>query len=354
MSIKPIPQILAVVLTALTACSHGDADERQAVAIDERPIVFAGQTHDGVAITRAALSDAATSFRVWAYKNTAYDETDGYTACQTVIDGYTVSWSNTLSSSNTAGWEYVNGSTQTIKYWDFNALAYRFFGYAPATAGVDVAESADKIILTVPVDGRSADAVAAAPYISEPWFSTGNPTDYPDMLFAQPVRLSFFKPFARVHFLFTFADGLSIDRNDLSDVSFHPLNQSALIGQAGNVSFAYPLKGNDTTYSWTSTSTDGILAFTDDYQEGVSTNGVWYTVLPVETQGAYELTVNADGEDRSATVPAVMMQWLPGYDYTYVFKITEEGDVTLSTLRVNLSIAQDWQKGNYNYTEIGN
>lgn len=341
-------RFVAAVLTALTACSHGDADERQAVAADERSIVFAGQTQDGVAITRAALSDAATSFRVWAYKNTAYDETDGYTACQTVIDGYTVSWSNTLSSSNTAGWEYVNGSTQTIKYWDFNALAYRFFGYAPATAAVGVAESADKIILTVPVDGRSADAVAAAPYISEPWFSTGNPTDYPDRLFAQPVRMSFFKPFARVRFLFTFADGLTIDRSDLSDVSFHPFNLSAQIGLAGNVSFAYPLKGKDTTYSWTSTVTDGIPAFTDDYQE------VWQTVLPAEEQGAYELTVTVGSEDRSATVPAVMMQWLPGYDYTYVFKITEDGAVTLSTLRINLSIAQDWQKGNYNYTEIGN
>ena len=342
MSIKPIPLFFSIALITLTACSSDNIEEQQPVVGDECPIVFAGQMQNETEVTRAALSDVTTSFKVWAYKNTAYDDTDGYTAFQTVINGYTVRWSDFFSTTNSQGWEYVNGTTQTVKFWDMNAFAYRYFGYAPANAAVTTNTTDDALTLTLTVDAQS---IETAPYISDLWFSTGNLIVYPDRQFGQPVRLTFAKPFSRVHFLFVFAEGASLDRSDLSSPSFHPLDPTASIATAGTLTITYPLMGTATAYNWTTTVSNSISAFTDDNQ--------WHTVLPTNIQGAYELTVNVNNENRTAVVPAEMMQWLPGYDYTYVFKITEDQTVTFSSLQINLTLAEDWQSGNYNYTEIG-
>jgi hypothetical protein len=47
------------------------------------------------------------------------------------------------------------------------------------------------------------------------------------------------------------------------------------------------------------------------------------------SQGSYKLSVDINGQTKTAAVPANYMQWLPGYSYTYVFKITEEGGVEI-------------------------
>jgi hypothetical protein len=76
-------------------------------------------------------------------------------------------------------------------------------------------------------------------------------------------------------------------------------------------------------------------AFTEDYDPDddgkvySETNEGWYMVLPRDTQGSYTLSVSVNGIARTAVVPAEYMQWLPGYSYTYIFKITEEGGVEI-------------------------
>ena len=46
-----------------------------------------------------------------------------------------------------------------------------------------------------------------------------------------------------------------------------------------------------------------------------------YTVFPApEGQSDYKMTVSVDGEPKTAIVPAQFMTWLPGYQYTYIFK----------------------------------
>ena len=350
MPVKSILLTVVIGLIAMTACSSDNLEEQLPAVGEVRPIVFAGQMQNETAVTRSALYDVTTSFKVWAYKNTAYNDADGYTGCQTVINGYTVNWSNQLTTTNSEGWEYVNGTTQTVKYWDMNALAYRYFGYAPSDAAVSTATTAGAMTLSVTADGRTPASVAATPYCSDLWFSTGHPVDYPERLFGQPVRMVFAKPLSRVHFLFTYADESTTSRSDLTNPSFHPM-QGGQIATAGTVTITYPLTGTATTHSWTSTASAYISAMTDDYQTGVSEDEEWYYVLPTSTQGAYELTVNVNGEERTAAVPAEMMQWLPGYDYTYVFKINNE-EVTFGTLTTRLTVNQNWQKGIYNHTEI--
>jgi hypothetical protein len=52
-------------------------------------------------------------------------------------------------------------------------------------------------------------------------------------------------------------------------------------------------------------------------------------VLPNPTQGSYTLYVNVNGNDKSATVPEQYMHWLPGYSYTYIFKVNADGGVEI-------------------------
>ena len=76
----------------------------------------------------------------------------------------------------------------------------------------------------------------------------------------------------------------------------------------------------------------------------------WYYVPPLSIipyeQGAYTMTAIIDGNNASATVPAEFMKWKPGFQYTYIFKITEAGTViTFTDLQV-----EQWLPG----TEIDN
>ena len=41
-------------------------------------------------------------------------------------------------------------------------------------------------------------------------------------------------------------------------------------------------------------------------------------------------------------MPVVYMDWLPGYEYTYVFKVFDEGGVTFG--QVNMAFT-DWLEG---------
>ena len=61
--------------------------------------------------------------------------------------------------------------------------------------------------------------------------------------------------------------------------------------------------------------------------------------------------MNVAGGERTAEVPATMTRWLPGYDYTYIFKITEAGGVVLSLLQMGM---RDWTNGTTQNHEVYN
>lgn len=386
-------------LIGLAACSGGEGVEPATVPEEgQTAISFIGGQQEEQAVTRAATGLETLlnekTFKVWGYKNDAYDAgTGSYTSYQTVMPNYTVSWTaNTAytTTTNTNDWEYVGlgtGSDQEIKYWDFGANAYRFFGYAkgnataavhdndadpsspivtPATPQVAVTENglaADAISFTAEVDASTDATIEAAPYFTRLWFSDGNPTNYPDRQFGRPVQLQFLKPFARVRFMFTIVEGLSATREDLGHITFHPSETSQKIATAGSVTVSYPLKGTATTESWTitpgSNPADHIDAFLIDYYETPdpavtpadalpttwpNTPGKWYTVLPVASQGSYTLEVSVVTEQiKKVVVPAEYMQWKAGYEYTYKFKVNEKGDINIDVVQVAIN---DWRNRN--------
>ncbi len=359
---------LTLLLALLPSCSTDDPESSLPTPDLETPISFSGSMPDDQSVTRASgLEDSQTTFTVYGYKNDAYDSSTGsYTSYQTVFPGFTVNYgANTAytSTSNTSDWEYVGiTAEQTIKYWDWGANAYRFFAYAlgsgssPATVTAGSASGSDPVVATLSatVNASSDATIANAPYFSHLWFSTGNSTTYPDKQFGQPVTLEFLKPFARVRFIFTFAEGVNINRSQLNGIEFKPYdNTSNKIATAGTVTVTYPLTGTATAETWaTSETTSTIDKFTIDYYEADDTYTPddtntatvydntplkWYTVLP-QSLGAFAVYVQVVTTDvKTAIVPAEYMDWKAGYEYTYKFKIIEGGGVTLDIIQVAIN-----------------
>ena len=380
----PIGPICLLGLLLLAGCSSGSDDSWEPTAeewttpepepLPEVPISFGGSEGAGEevnmvkgdrtgATTRAGvpLSDkGVTAFQVWGYKNMS----DGL---QTVFPGYAVEWTNNTAgttTTNSSNWEYLLPSkpAQLIKYWDWSAVAYRFYavtgwgGAPPEPPAVYEANKAygangvsDTYEVSMLTDATSTVAMNQTPYFSHLWYSTGQLPEYADKQFGKPVVLEFVKPYARVRFLFKYAfprEGIV-----LSNKSFKPSDGSA-IARKGTVTVTYPLTGVDITESFSATgdTSSGALEalealedFDVDYDpeddskdyvtlsSGEMTEDGWYIVVPNTAQGSYTLSVNINGavEAKHAAVPAEFMQWKPGFSYTYVFKILDQGGVEI-------------------------
>lgn len=334
--------------------------------------------------TRAAtpLSDLGiTRFRVYGFKNTGNDV--NYPTYQMVFptSGYTVEWeANTAAttSTNTSNWEYILTShpDQTVKFWDLSAAAYRFAARTTsieATENISVNAVTHDTELTLTIPGLYSDHVEDAPYVSKLWFSNGNPSTYPDKQFLKPVVLEFVKPFSHVRFMFVSADpSVKIEDMELIDMQFKPTDGGG-IGINGSVVVTYPITGTTLRETFDSTPSKTITGFTQDYtediyftaaeataynsdhgltegQEGYKTEGdvriagsyLWYTVLPVSSQGSFTLSLSVYGEPRTAVVPAGYMTWKAGYQYTYIFKVSGDGGVEFGDL---LTAFTGWSEG---------
>ena len=362
----------------LVSCGGGAAGEddlsapQEMVANEEMvPITFSGNQGTETTVTRAdgtPLSDKGVdAFKVWGYKNMNYSasiyDSEG-TTMQTVFPCYTVSWgANTAytTTSNTNNWEYVGGE-QTIKFWDWAAKAYRFIaatGWDPSTPANPAAyvegktygadgtygpEGAYKTYkISMFADASDAARIAAAPYFSRLWFSTGDLENYPDKQFGKPVTLEFLKPYARVRFMYIYVyprEGIV-----LTEQEFKPTDGSKKTYSKGIVTVTYPLTGTETK-EWYSmeemyATEDDSIRICQDYDPEDDTKkyynhcvGGWYTVLPNTSQGSYTLSVyindpEKNSDPKTAVVPAEYMQWKPGYSYTYIFKITDKGGVEI-------------------------
>ena len=351
--------LIGLMILGLTSCSgSGDDDLQESqpeTNSDLVAITFNGSGGAETAVTRAdgtPLSEKATSFTVWGYKNMSYDAGD-YGATQCVFPSYVVNWTSNsagTTTSNSSGWEYVApASNQTIKFWDWSAKAYRFFAvtgytsheanetYGPAGAykayGVSIAANAS-----------DPDVMAVTPYFSRLWFSTGDPVAYPDKQFGKPVVLEFLKPYARVRFIFKYVyprEGIKLEEKKFRPtVDVDAAEEAKVkIARKGVVTVHFPTEGTEIK-EWYSVEVDAdkstrLSAFTEDYDPEddtkvyTETDKGWYVVLPNNAQGSYTLSVKVNGDAKTAVVPANYMQWLPGYSYTYIFKITDEGGVEI-------------------------
>ena len=326
------------------------------------------------------LENMFKSFRVWGYKTTTEDKT----APLVVIDGYNVEYKlggAGTTTTNTADCEYVgitnkNSSTpQTIKYWDYSASSYRFFAYTPADvnnitpskSATNTTQTADAF--SIPYTYNKDATVKDVPYISELWYGDNTATS---ALYGKCVTMKFSPLIAKVRFKFSYpANTKKIVINDIKfrDSRFIDNPSAADTPLKGTITATYPLTGAPSSmtpqFAWqTSSDADatGLILFDTPYEETsdaihiLTDNtkyGKWYYVPPFNIvasttdptkpyqQGAYTITANIDGNMTSATVPAEYMQWKAGYQYTYIFMITEAGSIIAFS---NL-LVEEWRPG---------
>lgn len=334
------------ILYFFTSCSQDQVPpEEPKPEKQEKAIAFSGNMMEEE-VTRAEtpLETYTTSFRVWAIKNNGPQE-NPYSTYQMVMPEYRVRYvDNSSSATNSSGWEYILTAypDQTPKYWDMEAKAYRFFGIAEmsATPGTWVHNASDHTY-TCHVDATNEEE---APFYTHLWFSTGDPNDYPTRQFGQPVTLEFIKPFAEVQFKFTFANPSVTPTPMLEDYDFRPLTTGQRIAMTGTVVITFPITGTETQESWESTPDPEYKKFLTAFT--VPDTG--YKVFPIRNQCAYKLTVAVNGVDKDCTVPAQYMNWNPGYRYTYIFKVNDDGSVKLESVEVGVTTWTDVPPVDYN------
>ncbi len=335
------------------------------------------RAHEGSSRTRvsADVDDTRANtpmnrdFVVYGYKHVGG-------ATQLVFNGYTVhylSGSANTSADNTHDYFYVGGE-QTLKYWDFAATEYHFWGMYEKTDGLATFSGSKNEILTIP----------------EVQLKTGEPDPADDVLFSavnvrQPVspdvvRLLFKRPYAKLRVMFYTSETIEDDSDniELTQLTFapDPSASSPLVNKVygeGNVVVTYPLPNDDcsgdakesvmvenlnspsdclTFEDVTLTKTAGISSKTAVTAKVDALGAEYYYPLPMgELNPAFTMKVciNGDTELKTAVVPAVYMRWQANYLYTYIFKITEAGkkiefyDVKIDPWKYGGSQEEEWR-----------
>ena len=259
-----------------------------------------------------------------------------------------------MKQINSPGFTSLN-LHQTIKYWDYSALQYRFWAYAPADApGVTASESTNdnSHSITIPYEFNSNATLTSTPYISN--LCTPKIGDQ--------VKLTFVPLIAKVRFKFKYNDKqiASITEISFRDERWTSTGKSTFLWSgaqvdktpiAGNIIATYPLSGTSTKVSktWKTTKQD-ILELTIPYEEANDENHQteirqkWYFMPPMDIahykQGNYILSANIEGNQVSATVGSEYMQWKAGFQYTYIFKVSETtSSITFAEVEV-----EQWNK----------
>lgn len=349
---------------ALGACSN---DELADVSPDGlHPIVFAPSLAEEQAMTRAGSTTLAHNFTVYGYKNVSGSE-------QQVFDGYTVKYlgaSAHTSSDNTDDYYYVTPD-QPIRYWDFDASEYHFWG-----------------MWGEPADRLNYDEAQRTLTIKDVPLRIGEPNPADDVLFTyltvrhpisdEAVHLSFCRPYAKVRIQFyseapiqSEQDNISVSNISLkADPDAEPPLVNTVYGK-GDVLISYPLPTDNcggkaredisvrnlsdpteallfesvtlTPTSGANLSTavtapvDESIGFELGDMEGVTQiahatragelpgKKYYYYPLPMGKRNPdFHLTIrlNGDSELKTVIVPAAFMQWQPNRLYTYIFKIS--------------------------------
>lgn len=352
--------IISALAICLLSCSTPEQDDLLIPEPLKGSISFGGNsgTWQDAPTTRAnketGLETISKSFKVWGYKTIEGNKADGFDHYQNVMDGYLVNWTQqtiTTTSSNTADWEYVGihndklNTNQTIKYWDYSATSYRFFAYSiPTAAGNITAPSFSGPLTTegstnlhasfsIPFNYDKDATNVSTPYISDLWMSDNQ--NFENRKYGACVKLTFAPIITKVRFKFNYQAESQVS---ITNISFRNVN-NAPSPTSGNIIITYPITGMDTqaSYIWETTGTETEpINFTIPYEEEgdlnhqTTTRKKWYFVPPLgdsktTQQSAYIITADINGKKATATVPAEFMQWKAGYQYTYIFKITEAG-----------------------------
>ncbi len=351
-----LPSVLMLLAAGwFTACSSEEEVTEMPDASGQKAIAFGGavgSAEQGKPAMRAGtsnLEEHKTSFQVWGYKNTIYREDGYYDGAQTVFPGYTVRYNGQPGSAtdNTRGWYYVGteGSVeQTPKYWDYGAVAYRFFavaGHAPSIFHATYDTSEGTVVWT---SVQNLDSNTPT-YFSRLWFSNNShEQNMPE--FGKPVELNFFQPFCRVRIMFVDAQGQPLTKSsevtqyiEPASISFEPINDddARKVHSKGTFHVMYYITGKnlDEEYYIDPSMEDGYVKISIPYESHANDADYalvspgnkehWYRLFPSHGDDyPFALTLRYKGMLRTAIVPKEYTHWDLNHEYTYVFKIDDK------------------------------
>lgn len=361
----PLALLLVVVLAS---CASDDDGRTEQAGV---PIIFASELPDLNPVSRAKTT-LGHDFLLYGYKNVGGTE-------QTVFDGYTIRYTQGTehtSADNTHGYHYVEGE-QSIKYWDLGASEYHFWGVWRANTDQATFSGAKNNVLTIHnVPLRTGDPAPEDNVLYTSLYDR-NPVT------ADVVQLSFLRPYAKLRIQFFTTEPLDGDETiSISGITFSPdpAATDPLVNKVygnGDVRITYPQ--TDGSCYGTRRETVGVLNLTNPRDDlffeaiqltsslGISSNTAvtapidesigfelgdmagsplaasptsqhsaragevpgkkyFYYPLPMgELNPSFVLRIAVDGDPKTTVVPATFMRWLPNYEYTYIFKITEAG-----------------------------
>lgn len=308
------------------------------------------------------------------------------------------------------GTDYL-GLAQEIKYWDGNTQDYRFFGVLnnssssatslkyKADSSAEAAEigkttaatTAGSFVLSfsgLKYMTRKQETASGSDAVSTVYYdATGNKVEEnnipiyghlwqgsPAANYSKPVTLEFVKPYSLIRVVFVRPAGSTTtqlgnpdETARTHDITFAPVSGS--MTGSGDLTITYPMTGSEESYQvaagTTSTTLDQMSLGTVKLQAEDVQYQVWpeYVMIPTNATGttmvngdfkctAYIYTKNSSNEDvyttRTAVVPAAYMQWKPGYQYTYIFKITSNNNMEFSHV---VEVYTQWQAGYVQETE---
>lgn len=404
-------RILSFLISALCLLSCSSEQDKPETP-EPKPnvgIAFGGAngTWQDAPISRSGETGLETlfkSFRVWGYKNYAATSNSP----QVIMDGYQVNFTQSsagTTESNTADWEYVglthpeHSTTQTIKYWDYSASNYQFLAYAPSEANItttipnqgtdiDDASISAQSTFQIPYEYNPEATNRTTPYVSDLWFASSSANNNAsnsngttsnasssNPKIGDQVKLTFAPVIAKVRFKFKYQEDQNVEIRDISfrDVRWEKDTDGNLIWAstsasesktpiAGTIQVTYPHSNISASTSPTiklgNITKVAPIEFTIPYEEKADKNHQtsilqkWYFVPPMYdayTQGAYTITAQVGGYSTTAVVPSEYMQWKAGYQYTYIFKISETNNkIMFAEVEV-----EKWDK-NTNYDNNGN
>lgn len=331
-----------------------------------------------------AASALSNQFVVYGYKTM----TPPTTTPQVVFNNYQVNYvANTVNSttSNSANWEYVGytylnaamtGHTgvagnatgdfaQTIKYWDYSAKSYKFYGYSLGAgktggsttyANASLMGTADSYTLEGDQDQLASCYISELKTIADPNESTPTKVDLRFLSIKSQIQLGFYEtiPGYSVKEL-KFYESSTDDVSDATPVIFAG---TSILPKAGKYTVTFDTNGKP-ILGWEAASSDGTnanVAFAStltsyaaaEYKEasgsylGRSSNEATKTevknVLPYATGADLTLKVDytlvsrdgsgetIEAKGATAKIPAAYTQWKPNYKYTYLFKISDKSN----------------------------
>ncbi len=347
--------VLMLMTSVLQSCAEREVmNELEPIpdTAPQFPISFGGElVGEESAVTRADQT-LGQHFYLYGYKTLAADNHP------VVFPKYTVYFMPGTAGStedNTHNYYYVDpDKKQYIKYWDYSASEYRYWGYVD-NPNISSDDGDGELTIT-----------GIAMGINEPKAKDAEDRDIeylvstlklvPKAEFGNTVQMRFVHPYAKVRVMIYSGEKLaSTDVVELSDISFGPEDTSKKIVSKGTLQIEYPFSGDAEIYTISSTETidkfvgDNITLTNANCASNSAAKAIpaedgaqYYYILSLATGVTptdFKFSVVYNGTTKTAIVPAAYMHWKPNYSYTYIFKIS---DGTL--LFVDAKIVE-WQSG---------